>query len=42
MERNDDDWFVPDCSLDYIGEVEYKMYLKECAEEYEECMNEGD
>ena len=32
FERNDDDWFVPDCSLDHIAEIEYRMYERECAE----------
>ena len=31
-ERNDDDWYVPDCCLDMIGELEYKIYERECAE----------
>lgn len=31
-EHNDDDWFVSDCSLDYIGIKEYRMYEDECEE----------
>lgn len=31
-DRNDDDWFVPDCSLDHIAEIEYRIYERECAE----------
>lgn len=31
-ERNDDDWFVPDCCLDMIGELEYRIYERECEE----------
>lgn len=34
-ERNDDDWYVPDCSLEYIAVTEYRIYERECAEEYE-------
>lgn len=33
-ERNDDDWFVPDYSMDYIAETEYKIYMRECADVY--------
>ena len=32
MDANDDDWYVPDCSLDYIGVHEYRIYLRECGE----------
>ena len=32
MDRNDDDWFVPDASLDYIAVVEYRIYEMECVE----------
>lgn len=31
-EHNDDDWYVPDCCLDMIGELEYRIYERECAE----------
>lgn len=33
-ERNDDDWFVPDCCLEIIGVKEYRMYEVECDEVY--------
>lgn len=37
MEVNDDDWYVPDCSLDWIAVMEYGIYQRECDEvaEYE-------
>jgi hypothetical protein len=31
-ERNDDDWYVPDCCLEIIGEREYRIYEMECVE----------
>ena len=31
-ERNDDDWYVPDYCLEIIGEREYRVYERECAE----------
>ena len=34
-DRNDDDWFVPQCSLDWIAEIEYNIYMRECGEERE-------
>ena len=35
-ERNDDDWYVPDCCLEIIGEREYRIYERECVEAYSE------
>lgn len=31
-DRNDDDWCVPDCCLEMIGELEYRIYERECVE----------
>ena len=31
-EQNEDDWYVPDCCLDFLGEIEYRTYEKECVE----------
>ena len=31
-DRNDDDWYVPDCCLEIIGEREYRIYERECVE----------
>lgn len=41
MEHNDDDWFVPDTSIDYISKKEYEIYLMECHEEYLDYLNYG-
>lgn len=35
-ERNDDDWYVPDCCLEMISEREYRIYERECVEAYSE------
>ena len=31
-ECSDDDWYVSDCCLDFLGEIEYRIYEKECYE----------
>lgn len=31
-ETSENDWYVPDCCLDMIGELEYRIYERECAE----------
>ena len=31
-DKNDDDWYVSDCCLGMISEMEYKIYERECAE----------
>ena len=39
MDCNDDDWYVPDASLDYVAKVEYRIYERECAEVGQENAN---
>lgn len=36
---SENDWYVPDCCLDMIGEMEYMIYERECEEVMlEECL----
>jgi hypothetical protein len=36
MDQLGNDWFVPDIVVDFINDLEYKIYSSECQEEYEE------
>ncbi len=35
MEVNADDWYIPECSLEWIAEMEYSIYEQECNDELE-------